>query len=74
MKLPPMNDLIKKVDCRYSLVVMVSKRARQLVAGSTPMVNAAPNDKPVSIATCEVFEDKVQADSPLPAFRKDGEQ
>jgi DNA-directed RNA polymerase subunit omega len=71
MKFPPSNELLKKVDCRYSLVVMVSKRARQLVAGSTPMVPAEPNDKPVSIATMEVFEDKVHSESPLPAYRNE---
>ena len=25
MKFPPTNELLKKVDCRYSLVVMASK-------------------------------------------------
>ena len=71
MKFPPTNELLKKVDCRYSRVVMASKRARQLVAGSTPMVEAGPNEKPVSIATVEIFEDKVHSESALPAYRKD---
>lgn len=71
MKFPTTNELLKKVDCRYSLVVMASKRARQLVAGSVPMVPAGPTDKPVSIATLEIFEDKVRSESALPAYRND---
>ena len=71
MKFPPTNELLKKVDCRYSLVVMASKRARQLVAGSTPMVTVAPNEKPVSIATMEIFEDKVRSENALPAYCND---
>lgn len=69
MKFPPTNELLKKVDCRYSLVVMASKRARQLVAGSTPMIKCEATDKPVSIATWEIFEDKVHSESALPAYR-----
>ena len=69
MKFPPSNELLKKVDCRYSLVIMASKRARQLVDGSTPMIECDANEKPVSIATMEIFEDKVHAEDELPGFR-----
>ena len=30
---PPINELLKTVDCRYTLVVETAKRARQLVSG-----------------------------------------
>lgn len=71
MKFPASNDLLKKVDCRYSLVVMASKRARQLVGGSTPMIEVAANEKPVSIATMEIYEDKVHSEDELPGYRND---
>ena len=34
---PPVTDLLKKVDSRYKLVIAVSKRARQLADGATPL-------------------------------------
>lgn len=71
MDFPASKDLLKKVDCRYSLVVMASKRARQLVAGSTPMIETSPTDKPVSIATMEIYEDKVHSENELPGFRRE---
>lgn len=57
---PPMNELLDKVDCRYTLVVMAAKRARQLVAGDTPLIETKEEDmKPVSLAVEEIYEDKV---------------
>ena len=50
---PGIVELSKKVDCRYTLVVETSKRARQLVAGAQPLID--PKDmKPVSIAVEEI--------------------
>ena len=50
---PPINELVKKADCRYTLVVESSKRARELVAGANPLID--PKDrKPVSIAVEEI--------------------
>ena len=50
---PAIDELCQKVDCRYTLVVESSKRARELVGGSQPMVD--PKDmKPVSIAIDEI--------------------
>ncbi len=50
---PPIKDLLEHVDCRYSLVLMVSKRARQIVNGSEPMLDA-DTEKPVSAALMEI--------------------
>ncbi|MBS4539732.1 DNA-directed RNA polymerase subunit omega [Clostridium sp. D2Q-11] len=58
MLYPSVNDILKKVDSRYTLVLLVSKRARQLVEGSDPFVDVN-STKPVSIALHEVAEDKV---------------
>ena len=50
---PPVNELVKTNDCRYTLVVESSKRARELVAGAQPLID--PKDrKPVSIAVEEI--------------------
>lgn len=55
---PPMKDLLAKVDSRYTLVVLASKRARQLVTGVEPRVRANTT-KDVSRALAEVVSDKI---------------
>jgi len=55
---PTLNELSKRVDSRYTLVVEVAKRARQLVAGAKPLVSA-DSDKPVTIAVHEINEGKI---------------
>ena len=50
---PPIKELLEKVDCRYSLVVVAAKRARQLVNGAEPVFDTK-EDKPVSIALKEI--------------------
>ena len=50
---PGIRELTQKVDCRYTLVIEASKRARQLVAGATPLVD--PKEmKPVTVAVEEI--------------------
>ena len=58
MLFPSTNDLMKKVDSRYTMIVAVAKRARQIIDGSEPKVEPYSN-KPVSIATQEIMENKV---------------
>lgn len=58
MLYPSINDLLKNVDSRYTLVLLVSKRAREIVDGSRPLVDSR-SSKPVSISVQEVFEDKI---------------
>ena len=53
-----MNDLLSKVDCRYTLVVETAKRARQLIDGAQPLTEPADKN-PVSQAVDEVLKDKV---------------
>ncbi|AVP53673.1 DNA-directed RNA polymerase subunit omega [Clostridium tetani] len=50
---PAITDLLKKVDNRYSLVVVTSKRARQLVDGDEALLES-DIVKPVSLAIEEV--------------------
>jgi len=55
---PPIAELLEKVDSRYSLVMEIAKRARQVTAGSE---NRSSSDakKSVSIAIQEIYEDQV---------------
>jgi len=58
MLYPSINDLLKKIDNRYNLVIAVSKRARNLIEGEEELVRTK-EIKPVDIATQEVYEDKI---------------
>ena len=69
---PSYTDLIKVVNkdveegesrivnSRYSIVMATSKRARQLIAGEFPLVDAKDGDKPLSIAIEELNEGKLK--------------
>ena len=46
---PSVVDLLKKVEDRYSLVIVTSRRARQIIDGA----------KPLTIAINEVNEGKI---------------
>lgn len=50
---PSIVELLNKVDNRYSLVVITSKRARQLIEGDKPLTLVDIN-KPLTIAINEV--------------------
>lgn len=55
---PAISQLLNKVDNRYTLVMEVAKRARQITAGSESRIVSASH-KPVTIAVQEVSEGKV---------------
>ena len=50
---PPIGELLKKVDCRYTLAVEASKRARELIGGAMPLIDTKET-KPLSIAIDEI--------------------
>ena len=50
----------KVVNSRYSIVMATSKRARQLIAGDLPLVDAKVGEKPLSIAIEELNEGKLK--------------
>lgn len=58
MIFPAIGSLLKKVDSRYTLVIVTSKRARQLVDGAPKLVNCG-SVKPVTVAIHEIDEDKI---------------
>ncbi|WP_432400704.1 DNA-directed RNA polymerase subunit omega [Wukongibacter sp. M2B1] len=55
---PPINELLEKVDSRYTLVIATAKRARQIIEGNEKLIDIESN-KPVTIATNELFEGKI---------------
>ena len=55
---PAISCLLDKVDNRYTLVMEIAKRARQITAGSENRV-VCDSNKPVTIAVNEISEDKV---------------
>jgi DNA-directed RNA polymerase subunit omega len=52
------------ITSRYTIVIAAAKRARQLIAGDTPMLDGyeegKPVGKPVSTAVQELYENKIQ--------------
>ncbi|ASW42974.1 MULTISPECIES: DNA-directed RNA polymerase subunit omega [Eubacteriales] len=55
---PSIMDLLKKVDDRYSLVIITSKRARQIIDGSKPYIDTKLK-KALTISINEVNEGKI---------------
>ena len=51
---PPINELLKKTETRYTLAVQAAKRARQIIGGDAPLYDAKDLNKPLSIAIEEI--------------------
>jgi len=58
MLYPSVNEIRKKADSRYTLVVLAAKRARDIIEGK-PKLTTAESNKPVSIAAHEIMEDLI---------------
>ena len=58
MLYPSIDELKKRADSRYTLVMMASKRSRDLIDGYPPLVDIGIS-KPVSIATEEIARDMI---------------
>ena len=52
------EDCLKNVNNRFNLVLLASKRARQLAMGATPLV-PVENDKPTVVALREIGKGKI---------------
>lgn len=55
---PTVNELLEKVNDRYRLVLVTSKRARQLAEGDEPLTDKH-EDSFVTLAAQEIAEGKV---------------
>ena len=56
---PSVTELLEKVEDRYALVAITSKRARQIASGDT-ILTASEEKSPVTLAAIEISEDKVR--------------
>lgn len=61
MRQPSIDELMKKSDSKYALVVLAAKRARLLTEGAKPfiVIGGLQSSKPVSIALEEIAEGKI---------------
>lgn len=55
---PTVTELLEKVDNRFELVILVSKRARQISGGQTPLTKVKERST-VTLAANEIAEGKV---------------
>lgn len=58
MLYPSINEIRKKADSRYTLVILAAKRARDIIDGKRPLVNE-DRERPVSVAAYEIAEDLI---------------
>ncbi len=56
------EDCLNHIDNRFNLVLLASKRARQISNGAIPLV-AAEDDKPTLIALREIEAGKITPDN-----------
>lgn len=56
------EDCLNHVDNRFNLVLLASKRARQIANGAIPLL-AAEDDKPTLIALREIEAGKITPDN-----------
>ena len=58
MLYPSINEIRKKADSRYTLVILAANRARDIIDGK-PILTDVDIDRPVSIAAHEIAEDLI---------------
>ncbi|MBR3134391.1 MAG: DNA-directed RNA polymerase subunit omega [Clostridia bacterium] len=56
---PTVAELLEKGENRYRLVIATAKRARQISAGSNPMIKTE-DTSPVSVAADEIEESAIK--------------
>jgi len=55
---PALNELMKRVDSKYTLIIVTAKRARQIIAAN-PIGAQTGAIKPVSLALKDITAGKV---------------
>lgn len=55
---PELEKLLPKVDNRYTLAILISKRVRQLLSGALPLVESDSQNL-VTLASKELAKDKI---------------
>ncbi len=62
---PKTEDLLKRVDNRYELVIAISRRGRQIINGSNPLVDVKDDEKSeLTIAALELEKNKFKVEEP----------
>lgn len=61
---PNVLELLEHADSRYTLVVEASKRGRQIVGGSLPLIDAGEEMKPLQTAVEEIRRGLITYDKP----------
>ena len=59
MLYPSINEIRKKADSRYTMVILAAKRARDIIDGKPILIENPENERPVSIAAHEIAEDYI---------------
>jgi DNA-directed RNA polymerase subunit omega len=59
MLYPSIDEMMTKVDSKYSLVVAASRRARQLREGGKTDIKNPRSHKFVGVALEEIYEDRI---------------
>jgi DNA-directed RNA polymerase subunit omega len=62
MLYPSIDELVKKVDSKYTLVVAASKRARGLREGSMVGIPAPKSHKVVGVALEEIYKEAIKVE------------
>ncbi len=72
---PTVNELLENVENRYALVIVASRRAREISNGDKPLINTDEKSS-VTIAANEIVEKKVyveQEDAEVDSETEKGE-
>ena len=62
MLYPSIDEMMKKVDSKYSLVVAASRRARSLRDGEKSELRSQKSHKQVGVALEEIYHDLLQVE------------
>lgn len=62
MLYPSIDEMMNKVDSKYSLVVAASRRARQLREGEKSELKNAKSHKQVGFALEEIYNDLIKVE------------
>ncbi len=62
---PGISELMEHMDSRYTLAMIVAKRARELALDTAAPLVKVDSDKPVTIAVNEVAAGLIEASAPL---------
>lgn len=68
------EDCLDKVENRFELVMVASKRARQIATGGKDPLVSADSDKPTVIALREIADDLIKAQDILNPKEEDPEE